>query len=177
MNPTPPSALTTTPATTADIPALVSFVNSVYRGDSSKQGWTTEADLLDGSRIDAASLAEMLQAQGAVLLMARTEAGELVGSVYLQQQAETMYLGMLSVNPTLQGTGIGKYLLHTATDYARQQECRRLKITVISVRHELLAWYERHGYRRTGEELPFHENPAFGTPRQALTLLVLEKPL
>jgi ribosomal protein S18 acetylase RimI-like enzyme len=97
--------------------------------------------------------------------------------VYLQQQADTLYLGMLSVNPVLQGAGIGKYLLQTATDYAQEIGCRRLKITVLSVRAELLAWYERHGYRRTGEALPFQENPAFGTPRQPLTLLVLEKVL
>ncbi|TGE21309.1 GNAT family N-acetyltransferase [Hymenobacter aquaticus] len=173
MNPT----LTTVPATAADIPELVSFVNSVYRGETSRQGWTTEAHLLDGPRIDADALAEMLQAPGAVLLMGRTEAGELVGSVYLQLQAEAMYLGMLSVRPTRQGGGIGRLLLEAAHAHARELGCTRMKITVIAVRHELLAWYERQGYQRTGETVPFPTDPRFGIPRQPLTLLVLEKPL
>ncbi|TGE16143.1 GNAT family N-acetyltransferase [Hymenobacter elongatus] len=169
--------LTITPAATADIPALVAFVNGVYRGESSRQGWTTEAHLLEGPRIDAAALAEMLQAEEAVLLMGHDEAGALAGSVYLQKQADTLYLGMLSVDPTRQSGGIGKYLLLAADAYARQQQCRRLKITVISVRHELLAWYERRGYRLTGETVPFPDNPAFGIPQQPLTLLVMEKML
>ncbi|UOQ73156.1 GNAT family N-acetyltransferase [Hymenobacter cellulosilyticus] len=173
MNPT----LTTAPAAASDIPALVSFVNSVYRGENSKQGWTTEAHLLDGPRIDAESLAEMLVAEGATLLMSRNEVGELVGSVYLQKQADVMYLGMLSVDATRQGGGIGKFLLGAADDYARRQKCSRMKITVIAVRHELLAWYERHGYHRTGATVPFPDNPRFGIPRQPLELLVLEKEL
>ncbi|MCB2378523.1 GNAT family N-acetyltransferase [Hymenobacter sp. BT635] len=173
MNP----ILTITPAATTDVAELASFVNSVYRGESSKQGWTTEAHLLDGPRIDAESLEEMLRADGATLLMARTEAGVLVGSVYLQRQAGAMYLGMLSVRSTQQGGGIGRFLLQAADAYAQRQGASRMKITVISVRHELLAWYERQGYRRTGETVPFPDNPRFGIPRQPLELLVLEKPL
>jgi GNAT superfamily N-acetyltransferase len=173
MNPT----LTITPATAADIPDLVSFVNGVYRGEASRQGWTTEAHLLDGPRIDAGSLQDMLDAEGAVLLMGRNEAGELVGSVYLQKQGAVMYLGMLSVDATRQGAGLGKYLLRAADTYAREQGCSKMKITVISVRTELLAWYERHGYQRTGETVPFPDNPKFGVPRQPLELLVLEKAL
>ncbi|UOQ53951.1 GNAT family N-acetyltransferase [Hymenobacter cellulosivorans] len=173
MNPT----LTLAPATAADVSALVAFVNSVYRGETSRQGWTTEAHLLDGPRIDAESLLELLRAEAATLLMARNSAGELVGSVYLQRQEATMYLGMLSVDATRQGGGIGKYLLGAADDYARAQGCTRMKITVISVRHELLAWYERQGYHRTGATVPFPDNPRFGIPRQPLELLVLEKEL
>lgn len=165
------------PATAADVPTLVAFVNSVYRGETSRQGWTTEAHLLDGPRIDAESLQEMLQAEDATLLMGRNTAGELVGSVYLQRQAGTMYLGMLSVDATRQGGGIGNCLLGAADDHARARGCSRMKITVISVRDELLAWYERHGYRRTGATVPFPDNPKFGIPRQPLELLVLEKVL
>ncbi|TGE27668.1 GNAT family N-acetyltransferase [Hymenobacter metallicola] len=170
--------LTIRPATALDIPALVAFVNSVYRGDTSRLGWTTEANLLDGPRIDAESLAEMLAAEEAVLLMAHQEGGQLVGSVYLQRQpAATMYLGMLSVDATRQNAGIGRQLLAAADSYAREQSCSRMKITVISVRAELLAWYERLGYQRTGATVPFPDNPRFGIPRQPLELLVLEKKL
>jgi len=170
-----PPLLLLSPATTADIPALEALVNQAYRGDTSRQGWTTEADLLDGTRIDAAELHQMLQAPGATLLTARDEYGVLVGCVYLQVQPPLLYLGMLSVRPTLQAQGVGKLLLRAAEDHARQHGCRRLKITVISDRAELLAWYERHGYQRTGATEAFPTDPRFGVPRKALVLRVLEK--
>ncbi|GAA4010382.1 GNAT family N-acetyltransferase [Hymenobacter fastidiosus] len=165
------------PATAADVPELAALVNSAYRGPESEKGWTTEAHLLGGQRTDADALREMLAAADAVFLLARTEDGTLAGSVYLHKQTDALYLGMLSVAPTLQAHGLGKHLLRAAEDYARRQDCFRLRITVISVRTELLAWYERHGYQRTGATEPFPTGPRFGLPRQPLELVVLEKPL
>jgi ribosomal protein S18 acetylase RimI-like enzyme len=164
-----------TPATVADIPALVTLVNSAYRGESSRQGWTTEADLLGGTRIDEASLRELLADPGAVVLKCLTADGALLGSVYLSQHDERLYLGMLTVRPDQQARGVGKHLLAAAEAHARQLGCRVLEITVLSARPELLAWYERHGYRRTGATEPFPEGPQYGIPREPLTLLVLEK--
>ncbi|UYZ64034.1 GNAT family N-acetyltransferase [Hymenobacter weizhouensis] len=169
--------LTFSPATAADIPAVVALVNSAYRGESSRQGWTTEADLLDGSRTDADDLHSILAAPGATLLLARTAAGELLGSVYLKHQAPDLYLGMLTVVPTQQGRGLGKQLLAAAEAHARSLGCTSILMTVISVRHELLAWYERHGFARTGETASFPADPRFGQPRQPLELLVLRKEL
>jgi ribosomal protein S18 acetylase RimI-like enzyme len=166
-----------TPAATADVPALVTLVNSAYRSDESRKGWTTEAHLLDGIRTDSDSLQEMMQAPGATILKCHDATGQLLGCVYLKKQGDKVYLGMLTVAPGLQTQGIGKYMLGAAENYAHQQQCRAITITVISVRHELIAWYERRGYHLTGATEPFPNSPRFGIPKQELTFVVMEKPL
>lgn len=165
------------PATPADVPALVTLVNSAYRGEISKQGWTTEAHLLDGQRTDAKGLLDLLAPTEATILQCITPDGQLCGSVYLQLRGDTLYMGMLSVVPNRQAQGIGKRLLQAAEAHARQQACRRMRITVISVRAELIAWYERHGYHQTGQTEPFPTDVRAGIPRQPLELLVMEKEL
>ncbi|MBC6609315.1 GNAT family N-acetyltransferase [Hymenobacter sp. BT507] len=165
------------PATPTDIPELEHLVNQAYRGDASRQGWTTEADLLDGTRIDAAELRQLLATPGATILTARDATGVLIACAYLQIQMPRLYLGMLSVQPTLQAQGVGRQLLQAAEQHARQHGCHQVKITVISDRTELLAWYERHGYRRTGATEHFPTDTRFGVPRKPLILLVLEKQL
>lgn len=166
-----------TPATPADIPALVALVNSAYRGEDGQQGWTHEGHLIAGSRTNAAGIEELLDSPGATILKYTSPTGALLGCVFLQQQAGKLYLGLLSVLPTQQGTGIGKQLLAAADDYARRHHCTAIHITVITARPELLAWYERHGYRRTGELQPFHAGEKFGIQKQPLELAVLEKPI
>ncbi len=164
------------PADSNDIPALVTLVNSAYRGESSKKGWTTEADLLGGIRTDENSLSAMINKPGACMLICRDENKGLTGCVYLQNQGSSMYLGMLTVSPELQNAGIGKQLLAAATSYAKEQSCRTISMTVISVRHELIAWYERHGYHKTGETKPFPAtDPSFGIPKQPLEFVIMEK--
>lgn len=169
-------ALTIQPASNKDTEALVSLVNSAYRGETSKKGWTTEADLLDGQRTDPASMQQLLEKEGSVVLKCINENGELLGCVNLQQQTGKLYLGMLTVEPGLQGGGIGKRLLAAAEVYARSSSINKIRMTVISVRTELIEWYERHGYHRTGETAPFPAgDPRFGLPRQELEFIVLEK--
>ncbi|MBT9394180.1 GNAT family N-acetyltransferase [Hymenobacter sp. NST-14] len=166
------------PATAADVPALNRLVNRAYRGEASEQGWTTESGLLAGQRTDEADLLEQLGRPGATFLLARRAADEeLVGSVFLQVQGPELYLGMLSVEPTLQAGGIGRRLVQAAEDYARAQGCAAVRMTVISVRHELLVWYERLGYQRTPETVAFPTDTRFGTPRhpEPLVLQVLRK--
>ncbi|QIX59825.1 GNAT family N-acetyltransferase [Hymenobacter sp. BT18] len=165
------------PATAADIPALVELVNRAYRGYASRQGWTTEAHLLDGQRTDAEDLQALRTAPGATFLLACTNTGQLVGSVYLKPQFPDLYLGMLSVEPGQQGLGIGKQLLAAAETHARAHSCTGILISVITVRAELIAWYERHGFQRTGETLPFPTDTRFGLPRQPLELLLMRKRL
>jgi ribosomal protein S18 acetylase RimI-like enzyme len=166
-----------TPATPADVPALVALINQAYRGKASHKAWTTEDHLLEGPRIDEAGLHAMLRAPKATLLKHLDANGNLTGCVYLQRQGCHLYLGTLAVAPQAQGQGVGKQLLAQADDYARKQSCSHLKITVLSARPELVAWYERHGYVQTGEAEPFPETLRFGKPRQLLTLIVLEKAL
>ena len=166
-----------TPASQQDAAALSLLVNSAYRGESSRQGWTTEADLLDGTRTDADVLKGIMARPGTVILK-YIENGQLLACVELQQTGAAMYLGMLTVQPGLQGRGIGKRLLFAAEDVARQQQCSKMYMTVISVRAELIAWYVRHGYTDTGERKPFHfDDPRFGQPKRELEFMVLEKQL
>ncbi|HEY4111081.1 GNAT family N-acetyltransferase [Puia sp.] len=164
-------------ATPADIAALVPLVNRAYRGEAGEQGWTNESHLLSGARTTAAGIEELLQNPGALILKYTGSDGTLLGCVYLQTQEERLYLGLLSVLPSHQNAGIGKQFLAAADDYARQHRCTHIHITVISARTELLTWYERHGYRRTGEIEPFHAGEKFGIQKQKLELAVLEKPI
>jgi ribosomal protein S18 acetylase RimI-like enzyme len=158
-----------------DIPALVELINSAYRGDSSRMGWTTEADLLGGQRTDSEMILGEMQIPGAVFLKYEDENRKLLGTVYLKKDGPKMYLGMLSVSPYHQDKGIGKQLLHAATQFGRFRGCNRICMTVISVRRELIAWYQRHGYRLTGERMPFKPEEKFGLPTQPLEFVVLEK--
>lgn len=162
-------------ATAADVPQLNVLVNSAYRGESGKQGWTTEADLLDGSRIDEAILQELIKKPDTTILTYR-EQGALLGCVELRQENKGIYLGMLTVKPNTQGKGIGKKLLAAAEDHARLHGCASIFMTVISIRQELIDWYVRHGYKLTGERKPFIvPSEAWGIPKQPLEFVVLEK--
>ena len=160
-----------------DVPELVQLINSAYRGESSKKGWTTEADLLDGIRTNEKNLKELLNEEASVILKCNNEEGKIIGSVYLKKHKEKLYLGMLTVNPELQGFGIGKKLLQAAEEYAKNNNCIAIFMTVISVRDELIAWYERYGYKNTGKKKPFPEGAEFGIPKQPLEMVFLEKEL
>ena len=165
-------------ATTEDIDALELLVNSAYRGETSKKGWTTEADLLDGIRIDKERLEEIIRNSDSVILKMIDEDGIITGCVNLQKKQDSMFLGMLTVKPGAQGSGLGKRLMQEAEEYARLQGCSRMVMTVISVRSELIAWYERRGYHLTGEKKPFPSNdPRFGMPKIELEFAVMEKQL
>ena len=165
------------PAKSEDIPSLVRLVNSAYRGEDGQVGWTNEAHLIGGPRTSETDVAELLAEQGSRVLICRTREDELAGCVYLKVEGDRLYLGMLSVWPALQGAGVGKKLMAAAMDYARERRCAAIRITVISVREELIAWYERQGFWRTGEMEPFHVGDRFGTVKRPLELAVLEKAL
>ena len=164
-------------ATINDIPALVGLLNSAYRGESSKKGWTTEADMISGGiRTDEEQLKEMMGKPGAVFLKSVSEKDGIEGCVYLDKRNGKLYLGMLSVNPALQAMGTGKKIMAAAEDHARKEGCPAIFMRVISLRHELIAWYEKQGYSRTGETQPF-ENSPYGTATIPFEFLVMEKPL
>jgi len=163
-------------ATSTDIPALEELLNSAYRGEASKKGWTTEADLLEGDqRTDALTLHQLMQTPGAVFLKCINEQNKIEGCVFLHKNEDKLYLGMLSVSPLIQATGIGKQLMAAAESYARDQKCSSIFMKVISARHELISWYERKGYRKTGETEPFPTDNRFGIPTQSLEFIIMEK--
>jgi GNAT superfamily N-acetyltransferase len=164
-----------TKALVTDVPELNILVNSAYRGETSKKGWTTEANLLDGLRIDEETLYSYFEDPDIIILKNVEEDGSITGCVYLEKRSPRLYVGMFSVSPLLQAKGIGRQLLIAAEEYARQLDCHTLTMTVISIRHELIAWYQRRGYQPTGEMLPFHHDKKFGNPKQPIELIVMEK--
>ena len=166
-----------------DLPAIAALVNSAYRGETSRQGWTTEADYIAGQRTDAGALAADLAANPqARLLVLREEAdAPPLGSVWLEPTGEagTWYLGMLTVRPDLQDRKLGRELLREAEAEAAKLGARRIRMTVIGIREALIAWYVRRGYVLTGETRAFpYEDARIGTPlRRDLDFVVLEKTL
>lgn len=164
------------PATKKDTLLLVALLNSAYRGDASKKGWTTEADIIEGTlRTDEANITELMQQPDTTFLKYSNDKNEIEGCVFLQKKGEKLYLGMLSVSPTIQAKGIGKQLMTAAEEYARKVGCLSIFMKVISLRHELIAWYERQGYKKTGNTEPFPVDNPFGKPKQPLEFLILEK--
>ena len=159
-----------------DIPALVTLMDSAYRGEGAKQGWTNESDLFIGNkRTDEESVTKLLNKPGNVFLKYESENDEVEGCVLLSKKDDRLYLGMFSVSPSAQGKGIGKKLLIAADDHAKRQGCVTIFMTVITVREELIAWYEKHGYAKTGKVLPFPVDERYGIPKQPLEMMVLEK--
>ena len=164
-----------TKATIEDIEALNKLVHSAYREESSKQGWTSEADLLGGIRTTEKSLLETIQTPKTTIYK-YSESEEILGCVTYIEKENSLYLGMLTVSPDIQGGGIGKKLLLYADIFAKEKNLSKIEMTVISVRSELIAWYERHGYVKTGEIKPFPmDDPNFGEPKQFLEFIVMEK--
>ena len=162
-----------------DVAAVVDLVESAYRGEPSRSGWTTEADLLDGQRTDPDAVAAALGDPGGLVLLAEAD-GALVGCCQLRSAAGAGHFGMFAVRPGLQGRSVGSALLAHAEGVARQEwDARTMRMEVIAQRAELIAWYLRRGYRATGETAPFpYGDERFGVPRRCdLYFSVLEKPL
>lgn len=154
-------------ASVADIPAIVALVQSAYRGEASRAGWTTEADLLDGQRIDPEGVADVILRADSQVLLAERDA-KLLACAHVEKRGDVGYFGMFAVQPGLQGQGVGRCVLVEAERVARTQwRAACMTMTVIDVREDLIAWYERCGYRRTGEHTPFpYGDERFGIPRR-----------
>ncbi|WP_413292443.1 GNAT family N-acetyltransferase [Bdellovibrio sp. HCB185ZH] len=167
-----------TQADESHVEELVKLINSAYRGESSKKGWTTEADLLGGQRADEDGIMELIEREGSIMLIAEDDdTGNLLGCVHLENHDGKCYLGMLTVDPTLQGQGIGKMLIDEGEAIAQFWGCTHLYMTVISVRTELIKFYEKQDFRLTGEKKPFpYGDERFGIPKvDNLEFVVLER--
>src|SRR6201991_4569743 len=154
-------------ATQADAPTIVALIESCYRGEASRVGWTSEADLLDGQRTDLAEVTELLSREDGRFLMFQQE-GELAATCFIERQGRVSSFGMFAVPPPLQRTGIGRMVIDEMERFAREEwVCDRVEMTVINVRTELIAWYERRGYALTGRSKPFpYGEERFGIPRR-----------
>ena len=168
-------------ANAQDVPALVALVESTYRGEASRKGWTTEADLLDGQRTDAREIQEILANPQSRIIVIPGDDGALLACCNVEKEAPgVVYFGMFSVHAQDQGKGTGRALLLEAERFAKAEwGARVMRMTVIDIRAELIAFYERRGYVRTGEHKPFpYGDPRFGVPKRSdLRFCVLEKTL
>jgi len=155
-----------------DLPTLKALVESAYRGNAARGGWTHEADLIEGERISAPELAALLGDDAQHVLLAEAD-GALLGTVTITDCGEgRAYLGMLAVDPACQAAGLGRQVIAAGEDAARALGARRMEMTVIAPRAELIAYYERRGYARTGEMRGF---PVAGYKH--LQMVVLAKAL
>lgn len=154
-------------ATDADVDSIVALVESAYRGDSSRAGWTTEADILEGQRTDPEGVLQVVKSPDSRLLTVERD-GRVVACCQLEHRGTYAYFGMFAVSPELQGAGLGKVIIAEAERQARATwGVTEMHMTVISVRNDLIAWYERRGYRRTGRMTPFpYGDERFGIPRR-----------
>lgn len=163
----------------SDTDDIVALVELAYRGEKSKQGWTTEADFINGQRTDREEVSELMQKKNAEFILC-FENNNLLGSVQLRKTGRTAYLGMFAVDPGRQSAGIGRLLMRQVEDFAqRQWQCHTMQMMVITIRDDLIQWYRRQGYQPTGklEPFPYHE-PRFGLPtRDDLMLEIYEKKL
>lgn len=167
-------------ASPADVADVVALVESAFRGEASRAGWTTEADLLDGRRTGPDEIEAILADPDQRILLLRDSRGRLQASIVVGRHGDDAWFGMLSVVPGMQGAGIGRRVLEAAEDWVvATWGARRMSMKVIAQRHELIAWYERRGYRLTGETAPFfYGDERFGLPRRPdLSFVVLDKEL
>ncbi len=166
-----------TNASLQDARELNALINAAYRGEESKKGWTTEAEILGGIRIDEVALSAMLAKGDGTIIKYTDEAGVILGTVYLEVKMPALYLGMFAVSPLSQSKGIGKALLAFSEDFALAHSCDRITLTVISTRVELIDWYRRHGYVPTGHTIAFDDiEGRFGDPKvDAIELIEMQK--
>ncbi len=143
-----------TKATLDNVTEITNLVNSAYRGETSKKGWTTEANILEGTRITETELSETLSDTNNTILVYQ-ENETIIGTVLLTNKKTELYLGMLTISPELQNAGLGKKLLQAAENFAHSLTLPKIVMTVITVRDELITWYQRNGYTDTGKREAF----------------------
>jgi GNAT superfamily N-acetyltransferase len=168
------SSLTFRLAGRKDAPAIAALIEEGYRGDESRRGWTTEAHLIEGNRTSVAEIEALIADPNARFIMA-FDGAALIGCALIKNEAGEGYFGMFAVKPALQGGGHGKQILAHAEQKIRDLwNCTRVAMTVISIREDLIAYYERRGYARTGTKpFPFDKEP--GAKRTDFHFVVLMK--
>ncbi|HEY8086016.1 MAG TPA: GNAT family N-acetyltransferase [Methylophilaceae bacterium] len=165
-------------AVSTDAASIAALINSAYRGESSRHGWTTEADLLSGLRTEVEEVLSLIAADNSMLLLC-FDAATLLGSVTLEKQGDAAHLGMFAVHPQQQGQGIGKQLLAFAEHAAAETwGVNSIVMSVITLRQELIAFYQRRGYSLTGVLKAFPAESKLWTPLvSSLQLGLMEKSL
>lgn len=170
-------SLTLRMASPADVAEVAALVNRAYRPSGLVQGWTHEAGLVSGPRVTPLQLLDLFGAASCILLLCHEEA--IVACVHLQAEGETVHVGMLATEPALQGYGLGKQMLRHAESCARESlGASALRLSVLSARMELVAFYLRRGYVRDGDETDYPRHAGVGEPLlPSLRVMQLMKPL
>jgi len=164
-------------ATPADIAAVSALIERAYRGEIAATGWTNEAAILTGPRTSTAEIGRLIRDPESRFVMALAN-GQLVCCALIQKYGAGAYFGMFAIEPSLQQAGLGKMVIaRCEADAKRLWTAKFLRLTVISLRDPLIAWYERRGFNRTGEHEPFPFEEAPGALRTDFDLVVLQKPL
>ena len=166
-------------ATDDELQEVVELVNVAFRGSV---GWAVEFKVVDGARISLAMLqADLAKKPEALQLVSRDEVdGGLLGSVWIEPLGGGVwYLGLLCVRPDAQTQQMGRRMMAATEELVKARGGRRMRISVMTVRDTLMAWYERRGYVKTGERKPFpYGDESVGRPlRDDLEFAVLEKEL
>lgn len=160
-------------ATITDSESITSLVNSAYRGEYAKNGWTTEANLLDGQRTDSAKIQEMILAAHSQIILVNEDnvTDKIIGCINVIEEPNALYFGMLTVEPLMQNRGIAKLLLKHVEELAKKLNFNTLRMTVIIGRQELVDFYERLGFVKTGQTEAFPEDPRYGVPKSGKLIL------
>ena len=168
----------------AELPELVALVNAAYRGAGTLPGWTSEVGLVNGERVTLAALRSDVAAIPSLRIYLLREPPKLLACVRVEDghgmhNEPVCYISMLAVHPEWQDAGLGRRMLEFAEAEGRRGGARAARMSVVSVRTALIAWYERRGYRRTGETEPFpYDDARFGQPQQrGLEFVLLQKEL
>lgn len=158
-----------------DVEEICNLVNLCYRGEASKKGWTTEANMLTGIRVSTEEISDIIRKHDSFIFKF-TQNNIIISTVLLEIHDNQLYLGMLCVDPNLQNNGTGKKMLKFATDFAIKNNKNKIIMTVISERESLIKWYNRHGYIDNGKREPFpasHNKDVISGTK--LEFVVLEK--
>jgi GNAT superfamily N-acetyltransferase len=163
-----------------DAEAVAKLVNAAYRGETSRKGWTTEADILEGLRTTTVEIANIIKRDNAFVLIGVLK-DEIVATICCEWQElafkDTVHFGMIAVKPSLQNKGYGKKMIQAAEAMTRREwRVVGFHMAVISIRHELIAFYERLGYKLTGEFAVFPVKSDLWQPKvEGLNLQYLAK--
>lgn len=168
-------------ATPADAPQLQPLIKSAYRGEKTKKAWTTEGHLLADERIDVGGIVGKITRPDGAVLIAEDEEGAIAACCEVARQSDGIgYFGLFAVDPGRQGGGLGRQVLAYAEEYTHKTwGVHRMEMSVIWTRDELISWYMRRGYQRTGRCSPFpYDQLVNGKAlRDDLYFTILEKDL
>lgn len=170
----------------ADAPAIVGLIERAYRGPEAAGKWTSEAELLKGPRTNHDEITALIDREDSRFILAEQD-GKLAGCCLVQgvsrdpdpaHTANAAYFGMFAIEPNAHGGGHGKIVIAEAERrVADLWGANQMVMTVINLRHELISWYERRGYRQTGATLPFPFSETSGEVHRNFHLVEMRKDL